>query len=258
MYAFINVSNFRFSGITTINSNNWTICFADSDNVLVENNILLGYRTYSDGIMLSDCQDSLVRNNFVRTGDDAIEVKSTRFEGATNLIFEYNDVWTDKARGYGCIYECENSVKNIVFRNNSIGFALATWADYIGCCVITMGNNRATLWEDVHFENIEIYITYHPVINVTLHDDYNNGSDGGKAKDIYFENINAHKVYGVAVRIYVENGSELGNVFLDDICYNGVKLKESDILSSESVSITHYDPLWYSKGNIKVDSIVGD
>ena len=254
VYTFIDIDTIRFSGITTINSNNWSLCFADSNDVLAEYNMLLGYRTYSDGIMLSDCQDSLVRYNFVRTGDDAIEVKSTETEGTENLIYEYNAVWTDKARGYGCIYECNNSVKNVVFRNNSIGFALATWADFLGCCVITMGNKRTTTWQDVHFENIEVYISYHAIINITLEDSLSNGIDGGKARDIYFENITAYRAYGLALRIYVQSGSSLGKVYLDNIKYNEHKLEESD-LTSESVSILHYSPSWSITSNVKVNSL---
>ena len=171
-----------------------------------------------------------------------------------NLIYEYNAVWTDKARGYGCIYECNNSVKNVVFRNNSIGFALATWADFLGCCVITMGNRRTTTWQDVHFENIEVYISYHAIINITLEDSLSNGIDGGKARDIYFENITAYRAYGLALRIYVQSGSSLGKVYLDNIKYNEHKLEESD-LTSESVSILHYNPSWSITSNVKVNSL---
>ena len=70
VYNFMDVDTARFAGITTINSNNWSLCFTDSNDVVAENNMFLGYRTYSDGIMMSDCQDSIVRNNFVRFNTD--------------------------------------------------------------------------------------------------------------------------------------------------------------------------------------------
>ena len=242
-----------FSGITSINSNSWSVCFTDCDNILVEELMLLGYRTFSDGIMMSDCQDSLIRNNFVRTGDDAIEVKSTGSEGTSNMIYEYNAIWTDKARGYGCIYEANNSVKNVVFRNNSIGFALATWTDDLGCCIVVMGDRRTTTWEDIHFENIEIYISYHALVNVTLEDSLGNGVNGGKAKDIYFENITAYRSYGLAARILVQNGSTLGKVYLDNIRFNDKLLQESSLSNKDEVSVVHYSSSW-AKSNLKINT----
>ena len=257
VYNFHNVSDIKLSGNIVINSNNWSICFTDCDNVLVDRNMCLGYRTYSDGIMLSDCQDSIVRNNFVRTGDDAIEAKSTGTESTENLVYENNAVWTDKARAYGCIYECNNSVKNVVFKNNSVGFALATWAEFLGCCTINMGDRRTTTWQDVHFENIEIYISYHALINITLSDAVNSGIGGGKAKDIYFENISAYRAYGRALYVYVENGSSLGKIYLDNINFNGETLESNDLKTSDFVSIIHYSPSWSITSNIQVNSLSG-
>ncbi len=253
VFNFHDVSEMTFSGITSINSNSWSVCFTDCDNVLVEELMLLGYRTFSDGIMMSDCQDSLIRNNFVRTGDDAIEVKSTGSEGTSNMIYEYNAIWTDKARGYGCIYEANNSVKNVVFRNNSIGFALATWTDDLGCCIVVMGDRRTTTWEDIHFENIEIYISYHALVNVTLEDSLGNGVNGGKAKDIYFENITAYRSYGLAARILVQNGSTLGKVYLDNIRFNDKLLQESSLSNKDEVSVVHYSSSW-AKSNLKINT----
>lgn len=254
VFNFNNVSNIRYSGITTINSNSWSVCFTNSDNVLVENNMILGYRTFSDGIMLSDCQDSLVRNNFVRTGDDAIEVKSTGNEGTKNLIYEYNDVWTDKARAYGCIYESNKDVDNVIFRHNTVGFSLATWSDGLGCLVICMGTRRQTTWENIHFEDIEIYMSYNPLINVDLTDDLSNGTDGGTAKNLYFKDIYANRSYSYAFRLDVERGSSAGKIYLDNINYNGEKLESKTFLTSDFVKIIHYNAN-YASSNIKVNTL---
>ena len=256
VFNFHNVSNVTFSGVTSINSNSWSLCFTDSDNILVEENMLLGYRTYSDGVMMSDCQDSLIRNNFVRTGDDAIEVKSTGSEGTSNMIYEYNAVWTDKARAYGCIYECNNDVENVIFRNNSVGFALATWTDYLGCLVICMGDRRTTEWADVHFENTEIYMSYHAIITIDLTDSLSNGKNGGQAKEIYFENIKVNRAYGLIVNIKVQNGSKLGKVYLDNIEYNGKSLSEVDLKNNEVVKVSHFSSTW-TNNNLKLNTISG-
>lgn len=254
VYNFMNVDTGRFSGIVTINSNNWSLCYTNSNDITVETNMLLGYRTYSDGIMMSDCQNCLVRNNFVRTGDDAIEVKSTGSEGTQDMIYEYNDVWTDKARGYGCIYESNKNVKNVIFRKNTIGFALPTWSPILGCCTINMGTRRATVWEDVYFKDIEIYISYNALINVSLRDDTGNG-DGGTCKNIYFENITAYRAYGLAVSVTVHTGSTLGKIYIDNLKYNDKEFKASD-LNSDDVSINHYSSSWSKTSNIKVNTLI--
>ena len=74
----VNVSrceNAVIEGLTIINANTWTMCVYNCDNALMEYNLLLAYRTYSDGLCMSECVDSAGRYNFVRTGDDAIEFK---------------------------------------------------------------------------------------------------------------------------------------------------------------------------------------
>lgn len=77
VFSFSRVTNAEFSGVVSINSNNWSLCFTDSENVDISRCMLLGYRTFSDGIMLSDCRNSGAKHCFLRTGDDAVETKST-------------------------------------------------------------------------------------------------------------------------------------------------------------------------------------
>lgn len=102
------------TGLTIINANTWTMCFYNNDDALMEYNLLLAYRTYSDGLMMSECRDGVGRYNFVRTGDDAIEFKGTGWGGAavgSNCVYEFNDCWTDKGSGYCLTWEsaCERS-----------------------------------------------------------------------------------------------------------------------------------------------------
>lgn len=254
VFDFHNIDKIRFSGIVTINPNSWGLCFTNSNDVLVEHNMVLGYRTYADGIMLSDCQDSLVRYNFVRTGDDAIEAKSTGSEGTRNLVYEYNDVWTDKARAYGLIYESNNDMNNVIFRNNTVGFALATWTDRLGVCCVAMGDRKTSTWQNVYFENIEIYMAHHSLINITLADHDSKG-DGGIAKNIYFKNIKCYRLYSWAVRIQVQKGSTLGRVYLDNIEYNNKKLTVQELTNKDEVIILHYISTW-QKNNLKLDTLV--
>ena len=100
---------------------------------------------------------------------------------------------------------------------------------------------------------IEIYISYHALFNVTLEDSLGNGVNGGKAKDIYFENITAYRSYGLAARILVQNGSTLGKVYLDNIRFNDKLLQETSLSNKDEVSIVHYSSSW-AKSNLKINT----
>ena len=255
VYSFNNVDGASFSGVTTINSNNWSLCFTDSNDVEISRCMFFGYRTYSDGIMLSDCQDSGAKYCFVRTGDDAIETKSTGTEYTENILYEYNAVWTDKARGYGVIYEANHNKQNVTFRNCSIGFALPTWSDYLGCCCVSMGDNKKAVWQDIYFENIEVYKNDCALLNITLKDDYMSGTGGGQAKNIYFSNVTSKRCYGVPLRINVQAGGTLGQVFLDNIRYNGKTVEEGDINDKDILSIANVNSGWSKTRNVKINTL---
>lgn len=193
-YSFSQVNGLEIEGLVSVNSNNWTMCFHNSKNVEVSRCMFFSYRTYSDGVMFSDCKDSRARDCFVRTGDDAMEIKA--FTDSTDpdcytdgVLFENNCVWTDKGIGYGCIYESKHDIKNVIFRNNSIGFAQASWSEHLSCCTVQMGSVKTSTWEDIHFENMEVYKTSCALLSVFNR--ANNEREGGKIKDIYFENITA-------------------------------------------------------------------
>ena len=255
VYSFTSVSNFSIEGLVTINSNSWTLCFTNSNNFEISRCLFFGYRTYSDGIMLSDCQNGGAKYCFVRTGDDAIETKSTGSMYTDGILYEYNTVWTDKANAYGAIYEANNSMKNVIFRNCSVGFAQPTWADRLGVLVVQMGDNRKTTWEDIHFENIEVYRNDCALINITLRDEANNGVHGGTLKSVYFKNIKSNRCYGYPFRLYVITGGVIGNVYLNDIYYNGEKLTEDDLRNSNVMNITNSNSGWSKEKNIIINSL---
>ena len=232
-FNFTSSDNFTVEDIISINSNSWTLCFTDCKNVYIEGVMLYGYRTYSDGIMLSDCQDSYVTKCFVRTGDDAMETKSTSSNGHTqNVTYYDNDCWTDKGIGYGVIWETNHDVKNVYFKNCSVGFAQSNWHERLGALAIQLGDHYYSV-TDVYFEDIEVYrCDSNAVINVGL-------TEKGKTIDnIHFKNIKATNVSGYMFRVYdrdLENTEAiLGNFYLENLYRNGVKLTNENIYSKDS------------------------
>ena len=271
VYSFSQADGLEIEGLVRVNSNNWTMCFHNSKNVEVSRCMFFSYRTYSDGVMFSDCKDSRARDCFVRTGDDAMEVKA--FTDSTDpdcytdgVLFENNCVWTDKGIGYGCIYESKHDIKNVIFRNNSIGFAQASWSEHLGCCTVQMGSVKTSTWEDIHFENMEVYKTSCALLSVFNR--ANNEREGGKIKDIYFENITAKyavqtnlPVYCLSVVIRLKEGatwqnSTIGALYLDNIRYAGAEIAADNY--EEYTNIALDNGARFARSSIKVNKLSGE
>ena len=197
--AFSGVKGASVRGLSVINAQSWSVCFYDCENVYVSDVFIMGYRVFSDGVMLSDCRNGLVENCFVRTGDDAFETKSTTRSGYTdNILFRNNAAWTDKAVAYGCIFESNQDTKNVRFENNSVGFALGTWSKHLGCNVIQMGDNPAATMHDIAFEGTEIYTSRNQAIcNIYIGGSGGRGEGWGNVRDILFRNITAENNRGL-------------------------------------------------------------
>ncbi|HBF86196.1 MAG TPA: hypothetical protein DDW54_00795 [Clostridiales bacterium] len=183
-----NCKNMLLSGLTVVNSNTWTVTLYNCDESTVSNNLLLSYRTYSDGIMMSECRDCVGRYNFVRTGDDAIEFKGTGWAGSAvgrNCLYEYNDVWTDKGTAYGVVWESACDMTNMKFRNNSVGFAQPKWKTTNNVLDCRLGTRTDTTWSDITFENIDIYHVISPnVMMIEMR------GKGANLENVLYKNIN--------------------------------------------------------------------
>lgn len=230
-------TGFSIEGLTLVNANTWSMCFYDCEELTVERNMLFSFRTYSDGIMMSDCVDSVGRYNFVRTGDDSIEFKGTGWGSGThtgsNCLYEYNDLWTDKGAGYCLTYENARDMSDMVFRNNSIGFAIPTWAKRNTAIDVLVGVNQNTRWGDVTFENIEIYHVVSPNA-VQIHMD----RGGAIIDNIVFKNITVKSTEeGVyAFCMFYDNkttGDSISNIKIVNMNFCGKVLTSEDKSNSK-------------------------
>lgn len=225
-------------GLTIINANTWTMCFYNCENALMEYNLLLGYRTYSDGLMMSECRNSKGRYNFVRTGDDAIEYKGTGWGGAavgSNCVYEYNDCWTDKGSGYCLTWESACDMENMVFRNNSVGFAQPTWSDGNNALDCRLGTDAETRWGDVVFSNIEIYHVISPNVIITQM-----SGAGAILDNILFENITVKSTeLGVyAYTMSVDGWGTITNIQLKNYNFCGKVLTSGDLGDSRLIKFS--------------------
>lgn len=233
IFSFTRMENMEFAGFHVCNSNSWTCCFTNCKDLVVRDLILLGYRTFSDGVMLSDCENVTVSGCFVRTGDDALEVKSTS-DGTLrtkNVLFENNAVWTDKGIAYGCVFESNFDQSAVTWKNNSVGFALADWSSHLGCATVSInGADPSVVDSDMTFENLEIYVTHCPLITICM-------ENGGTVRDIRFRNIHAKeaKLNSAVSQSYIDliikntNGGPLSDFTLGDLWFSDISWNEQTL-----------------------------
>lgn len=92
---------FTISGITVVDSPNWTLSVYNTDHVTIDNINILCWILNGDGIDLCSVTDATIQNCFIRTYDDCITLKvNTLSQTATKDIrIKNNLIWADYARG---------------------------------------------------------------------------------------------------------------------------------------------------------------
>ena len=182
--------------------------------------------------MMSECINSVGRYNFVRTGDDAMEFKGTGWNKGDivkgeGCVYEYNDIWTDKGAGYCLTWESSCSMSNMVFRNNTVGFALPEWTSRNTAIDCLLGTDASSVWENILFENIEIYYVNSPnAINMQIQ------GDGGNLNNIVFRNIDVYSakdgVYPFRMH-FSAKGGKISGIVLDNVTFCQKKLTADDV-----------------------------
>lgn len=179
--------NTTMEGLICLNPNSWTLTVYGSENCVINDITVFGYRTNSDGINIGGCHDITVTDSFCRNGDDCFSVK------ATNTLFESRDIlftncigWSNKARCFGITGEVESDITNIRFADSAVIVRNAVWdMDRTGSLVVSVETGAGNV-ENVVFENIEIHKDAgRPVSCMVYGDDIENC----KVSGVRFRNI---------------------------------------------------------------------
>ena len=176
--------------------------------------------------------------------------------GGKDLIYEYNDVWADKARCYGVIYESNKDVDNITFRHNTIGFSQAAWTDDVGCLSVILGTNKNVTWQNITFEDIEIYFLKSHALCLSLCSS-TGSTHGGNAKFITYKNVRVHcsfMTHQELLYIRVEENCSLRSVVIDNFQYTDLSNNTAKF-TKENLNDSLYTKCW-TNDNIKVTSMV--
>ena len=153
-------NNIEISGVKFINSPEWTFITYDSENLIIKDVDIFGYRQNSDAFAICNSRNVTVDNSFCRSGDDLFDVKAAggREEAISkNITFTNCTAWNGKARCFGICGEVYKDIKDVTFKDSTVVFHDATWnADRIPALAIIVENPGGSI-DNVTFENIDVY-----------------------------------------------------------------------------------------------------
>lgn len=189
--VFSDCSKVTVSGIMMNGAAHWTLPFFGCENVCVDNVKLIGYRENSDGIDIVDCRTVIVKNCFIRTGDDAICIKSmgqNKIFGSSDIKVEHCLVWNDKVRALGITGETRFDIHDVVFQNCQVLHGFADWTREVGALCIVI-SDCATV-RDITFRQISVRQENNYVINcMIMKDQWSTDEEPGNIQNISFEDI---------------------------------------------------------------------
>ena len=92
---------FTISGITVVDSPNWTLSVYNTDHVMIDNINILCWILNGDGIDMCSETDATIQDCFIRTYDDCITLKvnSLSVTATRDIRIKNNLIWADYARG---------------------------------------------------------------------------------------------------------------------------------------------------------------
>lgn len=199
----------------------WTMPFFGCKNVHVDGVRMLGYRENSDGIDLVDTHNALVENCFIRTGDDAICLKSMAWTPRveTHDIQVRNcTVWNDKVRAFGVAGETRHDVYRAVFEHCDVLHSMADWTTEV--CALGVYICDGAKVSDITFRDIDIrQESNHAVCCCIVKDKWSTDDSAGQIQDIRFENIHFPEDFTIYLSGY-DQSHPLKNIRFQD-CTSG-------------------------------------
>ncbi|WOL06530.1 hypothetical protein Cni_G15264 [Canna indica] len=199
------------SNITLRDSPFWTLHPYDCKNVTISNITILAPASgapNTDGIDPDSCEDVVIENCYIHTGDDAIAIKSgwdqygiAYGRPSTNILIRNVTVRSVVSAGVSIGSEMSGGVSNVTVEN------LYVWESKRGVRIKT-APGRGGYIRNISYRNV---ILNHVNVGIVVKTDYNEHPDGFfNPKAIpAVENIYFHGIHGQDVRVPVRiNGSQ--------------------------------------------------
>lgn len=224
-----NCKNIEINGVTLINSPTWTLTATNCDNLKIEDVIIFGYRTNSDGYAICSCEDVVVKNCFARSGDDLFEVKSYTGKESKNILFEDCIAWPDNCRGFGIVQETYSNISNVTYNNCSLLYQLNDWSEKMASFVITAGEMGSV--DKVSFTNCDLF--YSSVIAIRMSTGENDETMGtrnfnNKISNVTFKDCDfKYPASGNGIVKFRDNTKEknsIQNIIFENVTFKDKKL----------------------------------
>lgn len=218
--CFTSCENIEVTGITMVGACSWTMPFFGCKNVHVDSVRMLGYRENSDGIDLVDTHNALVENCFIRTGDDAICLKSMAWTPRVethDILVRNCTVWNDKVRAFGVAGETRHDVYRAVFEHCDVLHSMADWTTEV--CALGVYICDAAKVSDITFRDIDIrQESNHAVCCCIVKDKWSTDDSAGQIQNIRFEDIHFPEDFTIYLSGYDQNHALKNIHFQDCIC----------------------------------------
>ena len=179
---------------------------------------MIAYRENSDGIDLVDTQYAVVRNCFLRTGDDAVSLKSmacTPQLETHDILVQHCTVWNDKVRAFGVSGESRSNIYNAVFEDCDVVQSMADWTIEVGALAIYICD--AAEVHHITFRDIRIRqeSNYAICCMITL-DKWSKDRKAGQIHDIIFDRITMPENYLIYLSGYSKKNC-IKNIYFGNI-----------------------------------------
>lgn len=236
------------SGISVVQSPNWTFALFACEDVKVDNVKVVSQNSCDDGMDIVSCKNVSVENSFFRTKDDCIAIKAgvtyggvAYFEKRADNSVEnvsikncvlWNDIWGNaleigfETRG--------DEIKNIVYENIDVINVLGTWGNE---GVLTIHNGDRAKVSNVLYKDIRVEEAEGHIVNIlVLNSKYSKDKKRGSVSGVRFENIRAESSKPLKIKLggFDEN-SVVENIVFKNFTINSKPLKFEDIPQSNFV-----------------------
>lgn len=241
LFTLVDCQDIRVENISLVESAYWTLHIIKSNRIFIHGiriNSSLEQGVNSDGIDINSCQDVVISDCIISTGDDAIVLKSWLKDPCENITVT-NCVLTSSSTALKLGTESEGDFKHILFNNCSVRNSNR------GLSIVV---RDGALVEDVVFSNITIECSRRhfnwwgngdPIwIFLTKR---HGKSRIGKIKDVVFENIIARGM-GTS-KIESTLGMQIENIRLNNVQFFMLPESKPDKRADHAFAANHVNGL---------------
>ena len=226
--------NIRVEDITITHSSGWTLHYYCCSNSIIDGVRIMGWFTNCDGPAINTCNNTQIRNCFVHTADDGLELKTDKQgAGDHNILFENCVIWADVGTAMGVTHEITGPVDNVIWRNHTVlhfKYRITGEWDVPHRGAILVHPAFGGTVSNLKFENITIesqdteqpaILIYNGKHNRNANIRYGQGTPYSKIENIVFSNIRVLNAgFGTpAVLVYdhSEGGENFKNIIFDHV-----------------------------------------